>query len=196
MGRTKGSIGLKLVRFLRHHRDLASQALPADYQHYLTERILATAWIEDAHYSVLLRATAEVMERGKLVPEPNLSAYEYMGRSSAAMDYADIYKGLLKKGDPKRTLQNLEKLYQLRHESKRAHVSFEGPVEASVLVNDPEFASDESCKTVSGLIWQTLHEAGAGNIKVQKTHCQKTGAPSCRWHATWAEARAINPKAS
>jgi hypothetical protein len=182
MGQIKGTILSKVVRSLRKRRNEATPLVPPHLRHYLDERILSTTWHEEEDYFALMQVLAKL-----LVPPPGLDVWEYMGRDSAERDLGDVYKLMVRPGDPLATVSNLNTYWRMRHDTGRVNVTSQGPREAVVDISGYVLAGNDICRSLQGTIWQLLHTAGAKEIRIHKEQCRASGAEVCRWRARWAE---------
>jgi hypothetical protein len=179
MGKVKGSLLVKPLKFLRTRKDAARAALPESMHHYLGRHILHSHWYEEDDYFAIMRACSVVM------PEPDIDPWEFMGRFSARVDFEGIYAAHVWPGNPERTLKSFARLWKLRHDTGTVTVSPTGPGEARVELRDYVLVSGEVCRSIQGHIWETLHQTDVGAIEVRKALCRAEGDELCRWTATW-----------
>lgn len=187
LGKVKGTILVKVIKSLRSQREQAKKVLPEKLHHYLDERVLATAWFEEEDYLELMRALS------KLLPDPGIPVWEFMGRESAREDFEDLYKSLVRENDPAATLKGFETLWDLRHDTGQVEIILEGPGKARIDLTDYALVSREICQSIQGHLWGTLHRGGAEEIELRKALCRARGDDQCRWEARWRDPQSPGP---
>lgn len=180
VGRVKGSIFAKVVKSLRARKDEATAKVPEHCRHYLEERILEVSWLPESDYLELMRVLLE------LLPDPGMDRWEWAGRDAAERDFDGVYRPLIKKGNPGRSLESFPVLWKLRHDTGETQVERTPSGGAVVELSNYVLRAEEIYRSIQGTLWQILHQAGATDIEVERT--LSPDARHCRWELRWREA--------
>src|SRR5262245_9811271 len=92
MAKAKGTIVVGIVKFLRKHKQEALRVLSPELLHYLSERIILSAWYPEADLLALIRA------RLTFHAGPKREILEAMGRLTVQTHHEGIYAHLLARG--------------------------------------------------------------------------------------------------
>lgn len=178
-GQVKGSIFAKVVKGLRARREEAEQRLPGELRRYLDQQILEVSWFPEEDYLALMRVLLG------LLPDPGMDIWEWVGRDAAERDFESTYRLLIKKGSPARSLDSFPVLWKLRHDTGRTKVEQQETGRAVVELFDYALEAEEIFRSIQGTLWQTLHQAGATDIEIERT--LDTKERHCRWELRWRE---------
>jgi hypothetical protein len=179
MGKAKGTSILNAVKALRSRKDAARAALPKHLHRYLEERILISSWYPEEDFLAILRALAKVM------PDPGMDFYEYMGRLSGRADLGGIYSHLIRQGDPATTLRRTAVTWGFYHDTGKQEVVEAGDNYVVTEISGYDSPSRESCGTVKGWNAELAEMAGGKNVKVIHDECVLDGAKACRFKVSW-----------
>ncbi|RMH16043.1 MAG: hypothetical protein D6696_19250 [Acidobacteria bacterium] len=172
---------IMLVKALRHRRQEARELLPARLHDYLDRRVLPSSWYPEADYAGLLRAT------GRLYGYSRPEHFQDLGAAQARHDLEQVYRVMVRLGDPVATLERLEGLWRLYHDSGRLRVALEGDAQAAVIIEDYPLARPDVCGVTGGFVAEALSLAGAVDVKLAKLRCRLTGHDHCRWQLRWSD---------
>lgn len=178
-GQVKGSIFAKVVKGLRARREEAEARVPGALRHYLDQQILEVSWFPEQDYLDLMRILLE------LIPDPGMDVWEWVGRDAAAKDFEGTYRLLIKKGSPARSLDSFPILWKLRHDTGRATVEQSEPGHAVVELDGYALQAEEIYRSIQGTLWQTLHQAGATDIQIERR--LSPDGHRCRFELRWQE---------
>jgi len=178
----KGTTMIHIVKFLRTRKEEARALLPERLRPYLQERLLPSAWYPEEDHIELCRALAKVL------PDPGMDVYEFIGEFGARADLSGMYKHLLRPGDPAGTLQKGVVIWQTYHDTGLYRVALDGPSAAHVELVSFGAPTPEICLTLRGWNRSLLRMAGAKDVTVEETRCVHRGDVYCRWEIRW-----VNP---
>jgi hypothetical protein len=179
MPKTKGSHVISAVKVLRSQRQRALALLPPRLHHYLEERILASSWYPMEDQFELLRAIAAMMPAS---PDP----YVIMGRGTARMDLAGIYRNQLRDGDPARSLTAMSVIWRTANDSGDVTTTLDGPRLATVRLSGYDFTRVERCRMVEGYLVEVVTLASGRDARATHSECSARGAVDCVWRVTWS----------
>ena len=179
MGKVKGIALINAVKVLRMKKDEARKLLPERLHGYLEERILISSWYPEEDLLEILRTLA------KLIPDPGMDIFEFMGRMSAAADLGGVYAHLVREGGPAATLRRTAITWEHYHDTgKEKVVEF---ADDHVVIEISEYAhpSREVCGSTKGWFHELVKLAGGKGIGVVHSKCVLDGATACRFEARW-----------
>lgn len=179
MGKAKGASLLPMIKYLRRNREAAASLLPEEMHRYLKERILISSWYPEEDFLAILRCL------GKIIPDPGMDVYEFMGRISARVDLGGVYAHLVRQGDPAATLRRTAIIWGLYHDTGKEEVVEEGPDFVVTQIIGFESPSRESCGTVKGWNAELAAMAGGKDVTAAHRECVLDGAPACRFEVRW-----------
>ncbi len=179
MGKAKGIAIINAIKALRSMKDAARKALPEHLHRYLEERIMISSWYPEEDFLALLRALAKVM------PDPGMDPFEFMGRVSARADLGGVYAHLIRQGDPAATLRRTAITWGLYHDTGKQEVVASGDGYVVTEISGYVLPSRESCGTVKGWNAELAVMAGGKNVKAVHKECVLDGAKACRFEVTW-----------
>jgi len=179
MAKAKGAALLQAVKALRMYKEKARKALPSHLLGYLEDRILVSCWYPEEDFLAILRTLAKVL------PDPGMDMYEFMGRISARADMAGIYAHLLREGDPATTLRRTAIIWGLYHDTGKEEVLDFGDGYVVTQISGFETPSRESCGTVKGWNTELAVIAGGKNVHGKHTACVLDGAKACTFEIRW-----------
>jgi hypothetical protein len=179
MGKAKGSTIINAVKVLRLKKEEARKVLPGHLHWYLSERILISSWYPEEDFLEILRALSRVM------PDPGMDPFEFMGRLSARTDLKGVYANLIRHGDPAGTLARTSIIWGLYHDTGKEEVVDAGPNHVVTEISGYAHASRESCGTVLGWNSELAAMAGGKNVRALHKECVLDGAKACRFEVTW-----------
>jgi hypothetical protein len=180
MGKAKGTALVNAIKALRLKKDAARAALPKHLHRYLEERILISSWYPEEDLRAILRTLAKVM------PDPGMDMYEFMGRHLARADLEGVYAHLLRENDPATTLRRTAVTWGFYHDTGKEVVVESGHDHAAIEISGYDSPSWETCGTVKGYIHEKVKMAGGKDIHVAHPKCVLAGADACRFEVTWA----------
>ncbi len=180
MGKAKGISLINAVKTLRLKKDAARAVLPEHLHKYLEERVLVSSWYPEEDLLAILRALA------KILPDPGMDIYEFMGRILARTNLEGAYALLLCEGDPAATLRRTAITWEHYHDTGKEVVVESGDNHAAIEISDHDTPSRESCGTVKGYIHEKVAMAGGKDICVVHKKCVLAGASACRFEVTWS----------
>jgi hypothetical protein len=178
MPKTKGAHVRNAVKVLRSNRAQALALLPARLHRYLEEQILPSTWYPLEDHLELLRAIAKSMPG---VADPWL----IMGRGTAQMDMAGVYRHMVRADSPELTLQSLGAIWRSAHDTGEVVVTLDGARCALVTLRGFVAPAMELCGITTGYVATVLGATNAVGIEVKHTSCCVKGAKECVWRATW-----------
>ena len=179
MAGTKGTSLVNIVKLLRANKEAARREVPARLQSYLETRVVLLAWYPEEDFLELARALARILPSGGPAP------WEWMGRESARRDLAEVYRPLLRPGDPLGTLAKGALLWSAYHDSGRFRALPDAPGSARLELADFGLPAVETCEIFRGYFAEVLRAAGARSVEVTQIACRTQGAQSCLWQAKW-----------
>jgi hypothetical protein len=182
MPKVKGANVLSAVKMLRAHRERAVALLPAQYHHYLDERILVSSWYPEADQLELLRAVAFLLPG---TPDP----WMVIGRIAAHGDLSDLYRHMVRQGDLKDTLRASTALWNTFHDTGELKITLEAAGRAVAMLRGYAATAREMCRVVGGYVSEVASVAGARDVKTFKLACTLDGAAQCTWRLTWNETK-------
>lgn len=182
-GKIKGSIMSGIVRYLRLHRQRSQKLLTPGLREYLDTRILATRWYPEEDYLGLMRALVQLREEPR---DPGISRYEDSAREAATTHFEGPYRPLLIQGDPARTLANLRKFWQLRHDTGEMAVTMVKANDARVELRGYSLVAPEVCDLNQGTFWGMVRHAGGNDIRISHGKCRARGDDLCEWRVSWS----------
>jgi hypothetical protein len=181
MGKAKGTTIINAIKTLRENKEAAWKALPEHLRWYLDQRILVSSWYPDEDVLEILRALAKVL------PDPGMDVYEFMGRRSARADLGGVYSHLLRPGDPAATMRRAAILWTNYHDSGKEEVVAAGNNYAALELSGYDHPSREGCKTLVGWNYELAVMAGGKDVRVVHAWCVLDGAKACRFEVTWTQ---------
>jgi hypothetical protein len=176
--KTKGAHVLNAVKVLRSQRERALTLLPSHLHKYLEHRILPSSWYPLEEHIGLLQAVVKMMPAGPDV-------WFTMGRGTAQMDLAGIYRHFLRVGDPQLSLGSMGGLWRSAHDSGEVVITPDGPCAAIMTVRDFNLRSRDFCKLISGYLAEVATLAGGQQVQSSHSSCRAEGAATCIWRVTW-----------
>jgi hypothetical protein len=179
MGKAKGTTLINAVKVLRSDKDAARAALPEHLHKYLENRILPFSWYPEEDVLAILRALA------KLIPNPEMDIYEFMGRTLARTDLEGVYAHLLHPGDPRSSLHETAIIWGLYHDTGREVVVDSGDNSVVTEISGYKHPSRETCRVVAGWNAELAVMAGGKNVKAVHKECVLDGAKACRFEVSW-----------
>ena len=176
-GQIKGLALIEAVKGLRSQKERVREALPAEAQDYLDEKIFASMWYPENDLLVLLRTLQSLMP-----PRPDF--WEWIGRVGAEKDFREIYSVFIQRRRPRVTIERYPRIWRLYHDHGKVSVRAEGDGMAEIdivanLVEDEHF-----CRLQSGHFQALLELAGGSEVRVD-TVAVGRGREPARWRATW-----------
>jgi len=178
MPKTKGAHVVNAVKILRRNRERATKLLPERLHRYLELRILPSSWYPMEDQLGLLHAIAALMPAA---PDPWLT----MGRGTALMDLAGVYRNHLRKGDPERTLTFMGALWRSTNDSGDLTTEVERPGVVMVRLHAYNLHSAERCRMVDGYLLEVVEQAGGRDVQVKHLRCTAAKKPDCVWRVEW-----------
>ncbi len=178
----KGAHIIGLVKALRARRAEAEAVLPRELHRYLDERVLASTWYPETDHVALRQAVAA------LNPQ-EADIWGLFGVLAARASLGGVYKNMVARGDPARTLRNMRHYWSLYHSGGRLETTIEAEGRARFDIVDYAVASPEMCRTLETFYAEVLRHAGAGDVVFRKQSCQASGAPRCSWEVRWGAGR-------
>jgi len=179
MGKAKGATIINAVKALRLRKEEARKFLPERLHWYLRERILISTWYPEDDFLEILRALARIM------PDPGMNLFEFMGRLSARTDLKGVYAHLIRHGDPAGTLHRTSIIWGLYHDTGKETVVDSGDNYVVTEIAGFDHPSRESCQTVLGWNAGLAALAGGKDVKALHGECVLDGANACRFEVTW-----------
>ena len=179
MGKIKGLAMINAIKVLRLKKDEVRKLLPERLHVYLEERVMPSSWYPEEDHWELLRALAKVL------PDPGMDVYEYMGLISARADLGGVYAHLIREGDPATTLRRATFTWGLYHDTGKKEVVEFGDDYVVSEISGFENSSRESCSTVKGWNAELAKMAGGKNVEVVHSKCVLDGASACRFEVKW-----------
>lgn len=175
----KGTLVSGVVKALRSDSERALPLLAPSLRHYLTDRILPTAWYPEHEFWAMVDVTAQ------LAP-PDVDAYRELGRSEAHVHVETVYSALshIAEADPPRLLHRLTHLWPLQHDTGKLSVKTVSPNEAHVEIVDYAIVSETACRMITGYC-EGLFEWIGMNVTIEKLHCRGLGDAECTWRIRW-----------
>jgi len=178
----KGITILNAVKTLRLKKAESRALLPMDLHRYLEDRILVSSWYPEEDLLGLLRVL------GKILPDPGIDIFEFMGLASARTDLSGVYSHMLRLGDPVGTLRHGSVLWRSHHDTGKLEVVVSSPERAVVQLSGFGFPSNEICRTIKGWIRELIRMAGGKDVSVADDQCVVRGDTACRFDAKWTAA--------
>jgi|SRR5579863_9959107 len=179
MAKTKGTHVLNAVKVLRQDRERARKHLAPHLHRYLDERILPSSWYPMEDHLMLLHTIA------KLFMPPGVDPWLAMGRGTARMDLAGVYRLHLRPGDPGRTLQALSAVWKSVHDSGEVTSANAGPATFVITMRGFSRRAPEICGIIDGYVAEVVNIAGGVTPKVLHERCCCRGADECVWRVSW-----------
>ena len=179
MAKAKGTTLINAVKLIRMKKEEARKLLPERLHRYLAERILVSSWYPEEDLLEILRTLA------KLLPDPGMDIFEFMGRTSAHTDLGSVYALLVREGDPAATLRRSAITWENYHDTGKEEVIESDDSHTVIEIHGYANPSREICKTVKGWMHAMVMRAGGKDIDVDHMQCVLDGAPSCRFKAIW-----------
>ena len=179
MGKIKGVAVINVVKVLRMKKDEARKLLPEHLHGYLEDRVMPSSWYPEEENWELLRALA------RLLPDPGMDIYEYMGLITARSDLGGVYAHLIRQGDPATTLRRATFTWGLYHDTGKKEVIESGDDYVISEIAGFENPCRESCGTTKGWNAELAKMAGGKNVEVTHTKCVLDGASACRFEVRW-----------
>ncbi len=179
MGKVKGISLINAIKTLRANKDAARKALPEHLRSYLDERIVISSWYPGEDQIEILRALA------KILPNPGMDVYEFMGREAARADLGGVYAHLLRKGDPAATLRKAAIIWQNYYDSGKEEVVVARDGYVAIELSGFGNPARESCRRIKGYNYELAVMAGGKDVRVDHTQCVLDGAKACRFEVNW-----------
>ena len=177
-GHVKGSIFVKVVKSLRARREQAEPLIPQHLRSYLDCRVLGTEWFPEADYLELMKVVAQLVDSGEV------EVWEFLGRDSARVDYEGLYRQFIVGKVPAAALRGVQIMWPLRHDTGTVTIDLQGPGKAAVHLRGYALKAPEVLRAIQGTIWQTLHMAGATDIRLR---CHQRPGSGVTWSASWTD---------
>jgi hypothetical protein len=174
----KGSLIIGLVKALRFRRADAETAVPAQLQHYLSERVLAGSWYPEEDYVGLCKVLARLMAG---TPD----AWATFGTVAARGVLDSVYRAMIIPGSPARTLLGVPRYWAHYHTTGRLEVTLDGDAAARIEIFDYASSSPEICRSIGAFYTEVLKTAGGREVRLVKQACRASGEPRCLWDARW-----------
>lgn len=152
----KGLQMLGMVKTLRAARDEALKALPPHLHHYLSDRIVVSAWYSEEDHMAIVLATGRVVAT-MVKAEP----YRFIGEQGAKNDLSGIYASMLREGDPITTLQRTAQAWTLYHNTGENRITVLGPKSVRTELVDFPFLTPEVALVHAGYLCGIARAAGA-----------------------------------
>jgi hypothetical protein len=176
-GRIKGTAIVHVVRALRIQRDRIRATLPPHLHSYLDEKVRLAGWYPEEDGFDLLRIFATVAP-------PRDDLWEWLGSQTAARDLVEIYDSMVRRGDPRGTLEQLDALWRLYHDTGRMAVVQEPGGAVRIELYDFLYGGEDFARLMRGYLAEALRLAGAANPEVTVLHLGDAERP-WRWRARW-----------
>jgi hypothetical protein len=178
MAKVKGAHVLSAVKVLRMQRERALEILPPTLHRYLEERILPASWYPFDEHIELLRALATLTGTA--------SPWEMIGRGTARMDLAGIYKARLRPGDVTSTLHAMAAMWKSGHDTGDLTVTLESDSRAIMRLQGFVPRSLEICGICTGYLVEGVVMALNREPRVVHVECRCRGAQDCVWSVDWS----------
>jgi hypothetical protein len=178
MSKVKGSALEGAVLFLSQRRDEARSMLPARLQHYLDERISASAWYPEEDLVALIRTML------RLLPGERDQVLADMGRATAREHMEGTYAHLIEGGRVRNLGIRAATLWSAMHDSGQMAVTDSAPGRVRLELAGYGHPSEELCKISCGYIHEVLRLNGIETEPV-KLACAVAGDEACVWDFTW-----------
>ena len=179
MGKVKGISLINAIKTLRSNKDAARKALPEHLHWYLDERIVISSWYPGEDQIEILRGLA------KILPDPGMDIFEFMGRQAARADIRGVYAHLFREGDPAATLRKAAIIWQNYYDSGKEEVVEARDGYVAIELSGFENSARESCQRIKGYNYELAVMAGGKDVHVDHTRCVLDGAKACRFEVTW-----------
>jgi len=190
VARVKGSSILNAVKALRMKKDESRANLSRELHHYLEDRVLISSWYPEEDLLGLLKALV------KILPDPGMDVYEFMGLMSARTDLSGVYSNMFRPGDPAGSLKRGSVIWQSHHDTGKLEIVVASQESAVLRLAGFALPSREICGTIKGWIREHITTAGGRDVVVIKSRCVVKGDPECLFEANWhLPARADTPAA-
>jgi hypothetical protein len=171
---------INIVKYLRMRKEAAGPVLPERLRPYLDKRLLPSAWYPEEDHIELCRVLA------KILPDPGMDVYEFIGESGARADLSGPYGHLIRPGDPAGTLQKGVAIWHTYHDTGLFRVVLDGPGAAHVELFDFGASTPDHCRLQRGWNRSLMRMAGAKDVEVEETRCVHRRNAFCRWEIRWA----------
>lgn len=172
---------INLVKSLRSRKEEVRPLLPERLRPYLEKRLYPFAWYPEEDHIALCRILAKVL------PDPGMDVYEFIGEFGARADLNDMYRHLFRPGDPAGTLQKGALIWHTYHDTGLYRVTLDGPGAAHVELVSFGTPALEHCLILRGWNRSLLRTAGAKDVAVEEPRCVNRGDAFCRWEIRWVD---------
>lgn len=176
-GRIKGTGIIHVVKALRIQRDRAQGVLPERLRPYLTEKIRLAGWYPEEDAVALHVAFAALAPRRD-------DFWEWLGAQSASLDLVELYDSMVRRGDPRGTLEQLDALWRLYHDTGRVQVVHEPGGSVRLELHDFLYGGESFARLMRGYVAEAIRLAGARDPEVTILHLGDAERP-WRWRVRW-----------
>lgn len=177
MSRIKGTQLIGVVKALRAHRERATKLAPPHLLPYLEQRLLVSAWYPEADFRDLMLLLGRM-----LAPSVKGNVWRLLGSLGAQRDFTGIYAGLLRKGDPERTLRILPDGWRQYRDKGQLSLEELGKGAAQLTLREYPLMCSELAEVNAGYFEGTLQVAGAATAQVDVITFDNNSA---YWRLSW-----------
>ncbi len=160
------------MRFLRTQKERAHDLVPAELQHYLSDRIHVADWYPTADVRGLVMAAARILP----VEDP----LAFMGNFLAQEHAGGVYKRLHATHDLDSLMRRSGSMWSSIFDTGEFVVTREAD-QLHLRVTGFEDASAEICEVAKGYIAAAVETSGVPSPRLEKTACGARGDSLCAW---------------
>jgi len=165
MAKIKGTALIGAIKRLRREKERARDLLPAEFHHYLQERIVPASWYPEEEFLVLLKANI------KLIGLPFEKACARLGEATAQEHYKIWYGKQLNPMDSRTLLFRLPSIWSSQHDTGQYEFVLESATSGRIEIKDFKYPSRELCLIVMAYTREFLQLSGFGKVTVSETAC-------------------------
>lgn len=181
MAKIKGTALIGAVKRLRREKDRARDLLPAEFHHYLQERIMPASWYPEEVFLEILKANI------KLMGLPVEKACTRLGKIAAQEHHKMWYGKRLSPMDSRTLLFRLPSIWSSQHDTGRYEFIVESATSGRIEIRNFKYPSQELCLINTAYALEFLQLSGFGKVTVSETACTIRQDEMCAWNVSWTK---------
>jgi hypothetical protein len=154
-------------------------ALPQELGEAVSHTILSSSWYPFRLQVELYEAIDRVFGRG------DLALCKEIGRFTSEHELTTIHKLFLKVASLELWMKSAGMMWGVYYSAGRLSSAEFGPASGVLTVSDFNPISAAFCADFAGWLERTAEMSGKRGVDVRHAACVLTGAPACRYEATW-----------
>lgn len=160
-------------------RERLLAALAPELREILSRTILSSSWYPFRHQVTLYETIDRIFGRG------DFALCHEIGRFTSEHELTTIHKLFLKVASLELWMKSAGMMWGVYYSAGRLSATEFGPGSGVLTVAEFNPVSSAFCEDFAGWLERTAEMSGKKDVAVRHAACVLTGAPACRYEATW-----------